>query len=289
MDVSIIIINYNTCDLTLQCLSSIYEKTEGLSFEIIVVDNASSDESVNLIKEKFPSTILIESNENLGFGRANNLGADYAKGKYLFLLNSDTILLNNIVSYFFDFMESNISVASCGANLLDANGKITIAHGRFPTLFQEFSDIGFKKYYYNYYKQKLSLGQTSEYGSLDNVDYISGADIFIRREIFESFNGFDKDYFMYFEETDLFYRMHKKGFKTCLLPQYSLIHLEGGSFKKEGVNLKRLKMFLTSKFLFYKKNYSWISYKTLKLLSIINVIKNFKPFKSELIKHILNS
>ena len=292
MEVSIIIVNYNTCNLTLQCLSSVFEQTKNVCFEVIVVDNASSDNSVISIRERFPSVKIIESSVNLGFGKANNLGGNYSNGKYLFLLNSDTILVNNIVSQFYNFMESNLSIAACGASLVNSNNELLISHGKFPSLFQEFSDIGFKKYYPNYYRQKLALGQTSIEGTPDKVDYISGADIFIRRDIFNSLNGFDKDYFMYYEETDLFYRMRKKGLKSCLLPQYSLIHLEGGSFINNSINVRRLKMLLTSKILFYRKNYSCFSLQLVKLISVLNILRHFryfKEFKLELIKLILNS
>lgn len=290
MDVSIIIVNYNTCNLTLQCLKSVFEQIRNVLFEVIVVDNASSDNTINSIKEYFPAVKIIESSVNLGFGKANNLGANYSKGKYLFLLNSDTILEYDIVSRFYDFMESNLSIAACGARLINADGKETISHGKFPSLLQEFSDLGFKKYYPKFYQKKLSLGQTSKEGTIRNTDYISGADIFIRRGIFNSLNGFDKDYFMYYEETDLFYRMRKKGLKSCLLPQYSLIHLEGGSFTNNGINVRRLKMFLTSKILFYRKNYSWFSLQIVKLLSSLDILmhsKYFKGFRIELIKLIL--
>ena len=292
MEVSIIIVNYNTCNLTLQCLSSVFEQTKNVCFEVIVVDNASSDNSVISIRERFPSVKIIESSVNLGFGKANNLGGNYSNGKYLFLLNSDTILVNNIVSQFYNFMESNLSIAACGASLVNSNNELLISHGKFPSLFQEFSDIGFKKYYPNYYRQKLALGQTSIEGTPDKVDYISGADIFIRRDIFNSLNGFDKDYFMYYEETDLFYRMRKKGLKSCLLPQYSLIHLEGGSFINNSINVRRLKMLLTSKILFYRKNYSCFSLQLVKLISVLNILRHFryfKEFKLELIKLILNT
>lgn len=292
MDVSIIIVNYNTCNLTLQCLSSVFKQTKNVNFEVILVDNASSDNSVISIKEKFPSVKIIESPENLGFGKANNLGAKYSLGKYFFLLNSDTILLNNIIYELYSFMESNISIDACGVSLVSTNNALLISHGKFPSLFQEFSDLGFKKYYPIYYQQKLSLGQTSQEGNPYHVDYISGADIFIKKDVFNSLNGFDKDYFMYYEETDLFYRMSKKGMKACLLPQYSLVHLEGGSFQNNGINVRRLKMLLTSKILFYRKNYSWYSLQLVKLISMLNIMRyyrNYKGFKLELIKLILKS
>ena len=109
MDVSIIIVNYNTKKLIKNCINSIYKHTKDVDFEIIVSDNGSVDGSVEMIKSEFPNVILIENNANLGFGAANNRGLKIAKGKYIFYLNSDTVLLNNAVKYFFDYWENALS------------------------------------------------------------------------------------------------------------------------------------------------------------------------------------
>ena len=107
MDVSVIIVNYNTVELTKQCILSIYNQTKDVNFEIIVVDNNSEDNSVKIIENNFPQVILINNSDNIGFGRANNLGVEIAKGKYIFFLNSDTILLNNAIKIFVDYMRKN--------------------------------------------------------------------------------------------------------------------------------------------------------------------------------------
>ena len=130
MDVSIIIVNYNTKQLLKDCLNSIYEHTENISFEVIVSDNGSKDGSIEMLKAEFPQVILIENNANLGFGKANNKGLAIAKGKYIFYLNSDTILLNNAVKLFFDYFEENgkkENIGALGCNLLDKQGNINCA------------------------------------------------------------------------------------------------------------------------------------------------------------------
>ena len=127
MDVSIIIVNYNTQELTLQCLRSVYEKTAGISFEVIVVDNASSDDSVKQVRIEFPQVILIESPENLGFGRANNLGFENSTGDYIFLLNSDTLLINNAIEILWRFLNQNFDIAIVGGQLFEEDG-VTITH-----------------------------------------------------------------------------------------------------------------------------------------------------------------
>lgn len=285
MDVSVIIVNYNTCDLTIQCLQSIFKRTEELDFEVIVVDNASTDNTVVCLKEQFPQIKVIECSENLGFGRANNLGAKFAQGKYLFLLNSDTILIGNIIKDFYDFMQSHKEIASCGGNLLNITGANTISHGRFPTLFQEFSDIGFSLLYRRRYRQKWSVGQKINEGNIGCVDYISGADIFIRKDVFNDMNGFDEQIFMYYEETDLYYRMRKSKLKSCLLPYACLIHLEGGSFKKKyKVNAKRFEIMLKSKLYFFDKHYGHNKRKLVKLYSVLSVFTHGYVYKKQIFK-----
>ena len=126
MNVSIIIVNYNTKKLLSDCLKSIYEQTKDLEFEVIVSDNGSTDGSIEMLKSDFPQVILIENNANLGFGTANNRGLSVAKGKYIFYLNSDTILKNNAVKYFFDFWENSPEpekIGGLGANLLNSAGE----------------------------------------------------------------------------------------------------------------------------------------------------------------------
>ena len=133
MDVSIIIVNFNTKDITQKCIESIFQHTSDITFEIILVDNASSDGSVELF-QKDNRINLVKSDANLGFGRANNLGFQYATGKYIFLLNSDTLLKNNAVKLFYDTAEKEHckNIACWGTMLKDKNGNIGVSYGNFP-------------------------------------------------------------------------------------------------------------------------------------------------------------
>jgi GT2 family glycosyltransferase len=137
MDVSIIIVSYNTKALLKQCLVSVFEKTHDIRFEVIVVDNASHDGSPQMVREEFPGVRLVES-ENKGFGHANNVGTKHAKGKYLFLLSPDTIVLNNAVKILFDFIDRHPNVGICGGNLFDADKKPALSYQMFlPSIFWE--------------------------------------------------------------------------------------------------------------------------------------------------------
>lgn len=253
MDVSIIIVNYNTKELTVACIASVIEKTEGVDYEIILVDNASSDGTVDVVKKKFSNVIIRQMDDNVGFGRANNAGAELAKGKYLFLLNSDTILIENSIKVFFDFMEHNSQYTACGCNLIDGEGQNSICHGKLPTLKMEFFSCGLNKVFRSYYKNILWIGQNIHEGNISNTGYISGADVFIHSDVFNDFGGFDPHIFMYYEETDLFCRMHKLGKKFCILDNTKIIHYGGGSLKK--ITLSKFEMQEQSRLYYYRKNH----------------------------------
>lgn len=283
IDVSIIIVNYNTRQMTAECIDSIFEKTSGVSLEVILVDNASKDDSREFFSADNRIT-YIYNDENIGFGRANNLGNSYASGKYLLLLNSDTLLVDNSIKAMYDFMESNVGIVSCGGNLISETGRMVISHGKFPSLKQEFSVIGFYKLYNNFYRQKIALGQLANEGNTDNVDYISGADIFIRKDIFDEIGGFDKDYFMYYEETDLYYRMHDLGYKSCIIPDIKIIHKEGGSFVKKSYNLSRFKLLYCSKLLFYTKHQSVFAIVAMRIMTALFIISHFYILKFDTIE-----
>lgn len=268
MDVSIIIVNYNTKELTCDCLKSVYEKTENVDFEVIVSDNGSEDGSVELIKSKFPQVILIENNENLGFGRANNRGLDVAKGKYVFYLNSDTILLNNAVKMFFDYFEEHgekEKIGALGCNLQDSKGNVIHSCGEILPLKKRLGKLfrcllGITKDTVKYFfTRKLGTFTIDHSASFKTgeVPYITGADLFVK-------NGgsakYDERYFMYNEEVDLQLNLHKSGLKSILIDGPGIIHLEGGSTKKlpqkvvylsSAGNIQLFKSYIQ----FYKKNF----------------------------------
>lgn len=252
MDVSIIIVNYNTKQLLADCLTTVFEKTKDVAYEVIVVDNASIDDSEEYIKERYPSVKWINSGENLGFGRANNLGAKYATGKYLFLLNSDTLLLNNAIRIFFDYAESHQyeGIGTLGSWLLDKDGKPNNSFGFFPCAKNEIC------YLLGKYRQPTKEDIATE----KEVDYITGADLFIEKRIFEELNGFDKNIFMYYEETDLQYRIAQRGLLRKIIPGPRIIHLEGGSFENNGLSLKRFIMAQTSYNYYFKKHLRGFKY-----------------------------
>lgn len=236
-DVSIIIVSYNTADLTVSCIESIFSRTEQLRFEVIVVDNGSTDNTVQRIKEQFKKVRIIETGRNLGFGKANNIGLKEARGNYILFLNSDTVLLNNAVKAFFDYFEMHgqENLGAIGSLLLDRDKKTTHSYGRFPTylgLCREQLYIntvnGIKWLCTLFHLEKLYLKlkpkrvvQSQAY--YGDVDYITGADLFVRnnRDAF-----FDPDYFMYSEEADLEKKLAEKNLRRVIIPGPRIIHYQ---------------------------------------------------------------
>lgn len=252
MDVSIIIVNYNTKVLTSQCINSIYEKTQGISFEVILVDNASIDGS----KEHFQSDSRVRyiySEENLGFGRANNLGVSVASGLNILFLNPDTVLINNAVKILVDYTNNHPYVGACCGNLYDGDMRPTLSFKRiFPGILDELNNLLFhipekifygKSWFYNVSNQAISVAN------------VSGADMMVKKTVLDQVGTFSPDFFMYYEETDLCYRIHCNGYKLMSLPFAKIQHLEGKSFQSS-VNVKRLRLSEQGRMVFYKRNYS---------------------------------
>ncbi len=252
VDVSIIIVNYNSRQMLCDCLASVYKYTADIRFEIIVVDNASTDGSEQCVRSSFPQVRWVDSGGNIGFGRANNLGAERAEGKYLFLLNADTLLLNNAVKLFFDYAEARQGerLGVLGCHLCDKEGKPNNSAGDFPT---PLSEIG-------YLLGKAGLAKARESAGAADVGYVIGADMFVRRDVFHELGGFDPHFFMYYEETDLQYRMAQRGYLRRLIDGPRIVHLEGGSFAKGGLTFGRFVMAQKSYNYYLNKHFSGLRF-----------------------------
>lgn len=280
-DVSIVIVNYNTYNLTQACIESIYKRTKGVDFEVIVVENDSKDDSV--IKFRNDSRIsLIESNKNLGFGRANNLGVKKAKGRYVFFLNSDTILLNNAVKLMADFMDEHgkrLGIGGLGCLLTGSDGKRTHSYAPFPrmgrVLKDEWGDHFLKRFgrRMKRLEEGISIDESMTYFP---VNYVTGADLFVARETINRYGSFDPDFFMYYEEAEMQYRWYKNGLKSYILCSPQIVHLEGGSQRKASVQ-KQLTQ-LKSMFIYFKKTNSRWKYTFFRLAFGIGRFLTF-PFQ----------
>lgn len=253
MNVSVIIVNYNTTDLTLACIASVYKHTLQNSIEVILVDNASPDQSITNGTQIYPDLKLILNPTNSGFGSACNRGIEIAAGDYIFLLNSDALLISDAINTFFNFMErsENSNVACCGGALIQPDGRAQVSYGNFPSIAAGFSALGPAIFYKTFYDRRLSAGVKIYKEHPYNVDYISGADMFIRSSALKETGNFDEDFFLYFEETELSYRLYKRGYKSMVLPAVKIIHLEYGSQNIQSIITN--KTFQKSMKMYFKK------------------------------------
>lgn len=216
-DVSVIIVNYNTLNLTKDCIDSVFEHTKRVEFEVIVVDNNSTDGSKYVLATD-DRIVFIQSPQNEGFGRANNLGYEHSNGNFILFLNSDTLLIDDAISIMADFLRySNENIGCVGSLLINSNKEEIFSYGKFPEWYDEF--IG---------RKPESNYQTS-YPAF--VDTISGADLMVRRSVIEKHGLFDPDFFMYYEDTELMRRYHRCGVKAVVIGLKGIIHLEGSSSK----------------------------------------------------------
>lgn len=280
-DVSIVIVNYNTYNLTQACIESIYKRTKDVNFEVIVVDNDSKDDSVIKLREE-SRILLIESRKNLGFGRANNLGTEKANGRYIFFLNSDTILLNNVVKLMTDFMDEycqKLGIGGLGCLLTGSDGKRTHSFAPFPRmgriLKDEWGDHFLKRF--GSRMKRLEEGMTIDDSMpFFPVNYVTGADLFVARETINRYGCFDPDFFMYYEEAEMQHRWHENGLKSYILCSPQIVHLEGGSQSKASVQ-KQLTQ-LKSMFIFFRKTNSRWKYMIFRLAFGIGRFLTF-PFQ----------
>lgn len=295
IDVSIIIVNFNTKELLRNCLNSILSNTKNISYEIIISDNGSSDGSIDMVKMDFPSVILIENNQNLGFGKANNIGLSNAKGKYIFYLNSDTIFENNAIKIFYDYFElhDEIKIGALGCNLRDNYGYITHSYGNFPTIKKSISYV-LNLLLKNIIKSILYVlhinNKSKEIPCLPyfgEVDYITGADLFIKNNEYAKYN---ENFFLYYEETYLEWMMKEAGYKRIIIDGPLIKHFTRGGVKK---NFRET--FLSRSFI--ESFYSMITYFNLQkkkrglgvlcfLITLIYLNPIFIPKNIEIIKTI---
>lgn len=261
IDISVIIVNYRTKELTKECIRSVREKTRDVSYEIILVDNASGDGSFEFFEQEIHDVVLIRSEKNLGFGKANNLAAEQAKGEYVFFLNPDTVVKNNALKFFKDTFEAvDGFLGILGARLCDQNGNEIHSYANFKKPFKEMVRKYRKLLKKIFFLEKMSLKRRKKNklekndNRMQYVDYITGADMFMKKELFHGLGGFDRDFFLYYEETELQKRMERSGFKRAVINGPEIVHYVSASLSERPANIKRI-MFHVSEVLYMKKVY----------------------------------
>jgi len=272
MDVSIIIVNWNTRDILRGCLDSIYKQTQGIDFEMTVVDNASSDGSAEMVRQDFPQVTLIANSENLGFAAANNQGMQAAKGRYILLLNPDTIILDGAIQKSIAFADIHPDIGVLGCQVWLNENEIQKTCFKFPTLWSALvQEIGllhmfphsriFGHAYYGWWDRKSEM----------DVDVVSGMFMLVRQEAIQEIGLMDEDYFVYAEETDWCFRFHKAGWRCVFTPIAKIIHLDGGSKSTALIKNKMFVQMQKSMLIFHLKQQgrlSWIARKGLYIFSM---------------------
>ena len=285
MDLSVVIVNYQTFELTKNTINSILEYEYPFSYEIFVVDNASSDDSLDRLKDYFKDNVkFIVSEENNGFAAGNNQALRKATGRYQLLLNSDTIVWEDTLENIYDYMEKHEDVGACGCRVILENGELDKACKRsFPNVKNSFIrlfHIPTKSKDDNYNLTDLPDDEVYE------IDCLTGAFMFIRKDALDQIGLLDETFFMYGEDIDLCYRIKQGGWKIVYYGKSKITHLKGASSKKQ--KSKLIYEFYRAMYVYYKKHHAfesvfivnWMVYLGIALLCLLKLFLNLFKKKS---------
>ncbi|MCP4423364.1 MAG: glycosyltransferase family 2 protein [Chloroflexi bacterium] len=250
MKLSIIIVSWNTRDLLEGCLASVYAHPPHGRFETIVVDNASSDGSVDMVRQKFPQVQLIAKEENVGFARGNNEAIPFCVGEYILLLNPDTVVKPEALAALTAFMDAHPNAGGAGSRLLNPDGSLQTSCYPAPQLTRELWRLFHLDAVYPYGEYHMHKWPTN---APRQVDVLKGASLIFRRAILEKVGFLDGAYFMYSEEVDLCFRVQKAGWRLYWVPQSQVMHYEGQSTKQMAADMF-LQLYL-GKLMYFRKHY----------------------------------
>ena len=237
MELSIICVNWNSVDYLRECIASVYEHTRDISFEIIVVDNASSQDGVDTLKEQFPEVTIIKSATNLGFAGANNVGFRQSTGAYVLLLNPDTELISPAINVMLARTKSLPDAGIVGCRLLNTDLSVQLtAIQKFPTILNQVLDLEYLQLRWPHCPLWEIAPLFSTDVKLIQVEVISGACMLLRREVFEQVGMFSEEYFMYAEDIDLNYKVKSAGFTNYYVGEAAMIHHGGKSSSRQDVS-----------------------------------------------------
>ncbi len=238
---SIIIVNYNCGKYLKECITSIYNKCSSFTFEIIIFDNNSSDDSLNFLENNFKEVILLKSDKNLGFAGGNNKAAETTKGEYLLLLNNDTVILENIYPLF-SFFENDNKIGVLGIKMLNSQQKYIPSFGKFPKPLNllRFSSL-------NYKSSEILIDNFNDKNHIQ-VDWVSGSFLMVKNKDWQHVKGLDEDYFMYVEDVDFCKKIALIGKKTIFVHSISYIHHVGFNKKKQHLLLRGYEIYVIKYF-----------------------------------------
>ncbi|MBM4053174.1 MAG: glycosyltransferase family 2 protein [Planctomycetes bacterium] len=267
-DVCVVIVNWNTRDLLLKCIASVYESDTDCSVGICVVDNGSKDDSVVAVRDRFADVHVIENRENRGFAVAVNQGLSAVSARYYILLNTDAIVEKNALQILYTFMESHGDAGIAGVQLLKPSGMKQHSFDNYPTMATELLNKSLLRWLFpdKYLSKKQTVTKPRE------VESVIGACIIVRNEAIERVGRLDEDYFFFLEETDWCYRMKKAGWKVFHVPDARVSHL-GGESKKKAPWQSQIE-YCRSLYLYFKKNSSRNVYVLFRIFYVIKIFLN---------------
>ena len=260
VDMSIVLVCWNNKAYLDPCLKSLYEGGLKSSFDVVVVDNGSTDGSQQMLAEKYPDVMLIQNEGNVGLGKASNQGIEATNGRYVLLLNNDTLVNGPALDVLVEYLDAHPEAGASAGKLLNPDGSFQSGFAPFSTLLEEFLIV-------THIGEMLWLGYPSHGDSneIKATGWMSSACLLVRRAALDQIGLLDEGYFIYGDEADLQYRLNKAGWKVVFLPNSSIIHFGGRSMDR----WKRRKMVYRGKMMFYKKNYSFLSTLLLRLLFFV--------------------
>ena len=267
-DLHLIIVNWNTRQLLIDCINSIYTTVTNLSYQINVVDNGSTDDSVRAVRERFTEVLITENPENRGFAAAVNQALDDDIAKYSVLLNTDTILQKDAIHILYSFLEQHKDVGIAGAQLQKPDGTRQHSYDNYPTLATEL----FNKSLLRWFSPSKYPSKKREIIHPVKVESVIGACLMIRNDAIKQVGKLDEDYFFFIEETDWCYRMQKAGWKVYHVPDAKVIHL-GGESKRRAPWQSQIE-YCRSLYIFFEKNKSAPSYITFRTFYMGKIILN---------------
>jgi GT2 family glycosyltransferase len=267
-DVSIIIVSWNVAQLLQDCLQSVYDTTPHLSLEVIAVDSASSDDTVQVIQSKFPQVMLLAQTENVGFTRGNNIGLAVARGRHVFLLNPDTVILGDTIGQMVAYLDKNPTVGIVGPHTLNTDMTHQSTRRRFPTIGTAFFEstwlegIAPRHILDRYYVRDLADD------AVNSVDWVQGSALMARREVYDQIGGLDEGYVMFWEELDWCKRAKLAGWGVAYLGTSKIVHHGGKSTDQAGA--RKHIHFQESKLRYYKKFHGAIFALLLRIFLLLN-------------------
>lgn len=276
IDVAVIIVNWNTRELLRQCLASVYQHTAGISFDVWVIDNASSDGSAEMVAQEFPQARLIRNAENVGFAKANNQALRQASARYYLLLNSDTVLQDNAVAQMVAFFDAQPTVGIAGTRLLNSDGSWQASFDDFPRtpldmLRDKFSPSRRMRWENRLLRRDVSTNFA--------VDYLIGAVFMIRRDTMQQIGLLDEAFFMYAEDIDWCYRAAQAGWAIYYLGELAVYHYNRGSSQKSPEQARRLQRLRDESLLrFYRKHYGRCSFLSMTCVLFIKQLTALEAF-----------